>query len=276
VQELLTSLGPTSAGSQLLRKGITLQFDGFNQIKVPGITASASYAGFVGERQNIPVRQLPVSAGAILDPRKFATIVALTSEMLNSSNAEALVTAVLIDSVAIALDTALFSTTAGDATRPPGLLSGVTALTAVAGGSTNAMFADLGALAAAVAPFGGLDLAYIANPAEAVKMSFAMGAQFKLPVFASGGCPPKTVICIAVPALCSATDPAPRLESARDMEMHFDDTSPVDFGVPTRSLFQVDSVAIKLVMFVSWALRAPGVTAGNQTGSVAFVQNVSW
>ena len=71
----------------------------------------------------IPVRQLPVSAGAVLQPRKFATIVSLTRETITSSNAEALVRAVLVDAVAAALDSALFSTTAGDANRPAGLLN---------------------------------------------------------------------------------------------------------------------------------------------------------
>ena len=73
VAEVLQSLGPTSAGSQLLRQGLALTFDGAAQIKVPGITASANYATFVGEGQPIPVRQMSVSAGVTLEPRKFAS-----------------------------------------------------------------------------------------------------------------------------------------------------------------------------------------------------------
>jgi hypothetical protein len=268
VAELLTNLGPTSAGSQLLRQGISLQFDGANQIKCPGITASASYAGFVGQGQNIPVHQLPVSAGCTLEPRKFGTIVALTREMISSSNAEALVRAVLVDSVAIALDVALLGSTAGDANRPPGLLNNIVALTPTAGGGSQAMLTDLAALAAGPAGVGGLDLAYVCAPSEAVKLTFAIGAQFKLPILVSGGVPSKTVVCLALPALANATDPQPRLESARDAVLHFDDASPTDLGTPSKSMFQTDSVSIRLTMFVAWGLRA--------TGGVSWVQNVTW
>src|SRR5262249_55522028 len=132
-----------------------------------------SYATFIGEGQPIPVHQLPVTGGAILHPRKFATIVALTREMIQSSNAQELVQAVLVDAIAASLDLHLFDSTAGDSTRPPGLLVGVTPITAATG--TNAMVTDLAALATAVAPYGGLDIVYVTDPGTAIKLTFAMG-----------------------------------------------------------------------------------------------------
>src|SRR5262249_54798480 len=160
-----------SAGSQLLARGITLTFDRDAEIRVPGITVSASAAGFVGQGQPIPVRQLPVSAGAILQPRKFATIVSLGREMLVSSNAEALVRAVLVDAAGASFDAALFSSTAGDTTRPAGLLNGETSETAASGGGTAALMADLSKLAGDVSPYGS-DIVYVCNPAEWVKLTF--------------------------------------------------------------------------------------------------------
>jgi len=266
VQELLQNLGPLSAGSRLLRQGIALTFDRNAEIRVPGITVSASFANWVGERGLIPVHQLPVSAGAILDPRKFGTIITLTREMMVSSNAEALTRTVLIDAVAASLDVALFSNVAGDSTRPAGLLYGAKSETPTAGGGSQAMLTDLATLAADVSPYGGLDLTYICAPAEAVKLTFAMGAQFKIPVLASSGVPAKTLICIAPVALCSASDPAPRLEAARDVALSMDDSAPV--GMPSRSMFQTDSVSIRLTMFVSWAMRAPL--------ACAYCSNVTW
>jgi hypothetical protein len=283
VQELLTNLGPLSVGSQLLREGISLTFDRAAEIRVPGITVSASYAGFVGEGKPIPVRQLPVSAGAILEPRKFATIVTLTREMIVSSNAEELVRAVLVDAVGASLDVALFSTTAGDANRPPGLLYNVDGITPTTGGGGTAdMMDDLGVLASLVAPFGGLDIVYVTDPGTAVKLMFAMGPQFRIPVLASSGVPAKTVICLAPNALCSATDPAPRLEAGRDWAGHFEDATPQDItggspspAAPVRSMFQTDSVGVRLTMFVSWALRAAGSKSGG-SGALAFVPGVAW
>ena len=275
VQDLLTNLGPASAGSALLARGISLTFDRAAEIRVPGITVSASYAGFVGQGQPVPVRQLPVTAGAVLQPRKFATIISLTREMIVSSNAEALVRAVLVDTVAAALDAAMFSTTAGDTTRPAGLLNGAKSETATAGGGTAAMMADLALLAADVAPFGGMSLLYVTDPASAVKLMFAVGPHFQIPILASSGVSAKTLICLAPTALCSATDPVPRLEAARDAAVHMESASPQDItggtpspAVPVRSMYQVDSVSIRLTMLASWAMRAPL--------ACAYAANVTW
>jgi hypothetical protein len=275
VQDVLQNLGPASVGSQLLRQGLSLTFDRAHEIRVPGITVSAAFAGFVGEGRPIPVRQLPVSAGAILQPRKFATIVTLTREMIESSNAESLVRAVLVDAVAASLDAALFSTTPGDATRPAGLLNTATSVGAATGGGTAAMMTDLSVLAGDVAPYGGMDFVYITDPASAVRLAFAMGPQFRWSILASSGVAAKTLICLAPLALCSATDPAPRLESARDVAVHMEDTSPQDLtggspspAVPIKSLYQVDTISIRLTMFVSWAMRA--------AGACAYVPAVSW
>jgi hypothetical protein len=285
VQELLQNLGPLSAGSELLKRGIQLTFDGNYEIRVPGITVAATYATFVGEGQPIPVKELPVNAGAILQSRKFATIITLTREMVVSSNAEELVRAVLIDAVAASLDVALFSNTAGDATRPPGLLAGVIPIPAAGrvGSVADTAAEDLAALANAVTPYGGLELVYICAPQEAVKLTFVMGPQFKLPILASGGVPKGTVLCLAVNALCSASDPAPRLEAARDFAVaHMEDTTPAQIigptgtvAVPVKSFYQTDSVAIRLTMFVSWALRAPGATA-TTPGTIAWITGVNW
>jgi hypothetical protein len=260
VYDLLTNLGPLSTAGELLKRGITLSFDGAWEIKVPGITVSASYTGFVGENRPIPVHQLPVSAGAVLTPSKFATIVALTREMVESSNAEALVRAVLVDAVQASLDAALFSNVAADSTRPAGLLNGAKSETPAAGGGSGAMLADLATLAADVAPYGGLDIVYVTDPGTAAKLTFAMGAQFKLKIFASSGVPAKTLIALAPAALCSATDPTPRLDASRDAMQHMEDVSPADpimGGTPVKSMFQLDSVSIRLTLFVAWAMRAP-------------------
>ena len=180
-------------------------------------------------------------------------------------------TVVLVDAVAAALDVALFSNVAADTTRPAGLLNGVTPLTASTGTGITAMWDDLAALATAVAPLGGADIVYVTSPGDWVKITFAAGPQFKIPVYASSGVPAKTVIAIAPNALCSASDPAPRLDASRDAMQHFEDTSPSDpimAGQPVKSMFQIDSTSIKLTMSVSWATRA--------TGAIAYVQNVSW
>jgi hypothetical protein len=275
VQELLKNLGPLSIGSELLQRGITLTFDGNYQINVPGITVDAKLAGFVGEGAPIPVHQMTVTGGAVLQPRKFATIVTLTREMIASSNAQELVQAVLVDAIAASLDARLFDNVAGDANRPAGLLYGAKTETATAGGGSAAMLKDLATLANDVAPYGGLDIVYVTDPGTAVKLTFAMGAQFKIPVLASSGVAAGTVICLAPNALCSASDPAPRIEASRDAVEHYEDATPAQLvttggvmAVPIKSSFQTDSVSIRLTMFVAWATRA--------TGAIAYVPSITW
>jgi hypothetical protein len=64
-----------------------------------------------------------------LSPFKLASIVTLTREMMDSSEAEQIVRQALIDSTAPALDASLFSAAAADTTRPAGILVGATSVT---------------------------------------------------------------------------------------------------------------------------------------------------
>ena len=54
--------GPASAGAQLLQQGLVLSFEGHGAISAPGLVAEYGNAGFVGEGQPIPVRQLADTA----------------------------------------------------------------------------------------------------------------------------------------------------------------------------------------------------------------------
>ena len=103
----------------------------------------------------IPVHGL-TAAGALLEPRKLAVIVALSAEMIAGSNAEALVTDALTRATSLAIDAALFDAIAGDDVRPAGLRYDITASTASASTDPGeAMIEDMSALAAAVSVIGG-------------------------------------------------------------------------------------------------------------------------
>jgi hypothetical protein len=75
---------------------------------------------------------LNVLGGPMLSPDKLAVIAVLSYEMLNGSNAEAMVRDALTRSAPLALDTALFDASASSAARPAGLRNGISALTASA------------------------------------------------------------------------------------------------------------------------------------------------
>jgi hypothetical protein len=84
-------------------------------------------------------------------------------------------------------------------------------------------------------------------------------------------------MAVAVNALAVAADPVPRFEESNQATVHMEDTTPLPIGTPgspnviaapVRSLWQSDSVGVRLIMDVSWGLRA--------TNSVAFVSGVTW
>jgi hypothetical protein len=107
IEDLLSVFGPLNTGAALLRRGTVLSFAGIHAIQIPGIsTASGPFTSFVAEGAAIPVRVMATSAGVTFGPRKLATIFTLTREMIESSNAEALVKLVMTKSLSIALDAA--------------------------------------------------------------------------------------------------------------------------------------------------------------------------
>jgi hypothetical protein len=109
-----------------------------------------------------------------------------------------------------------------------------------------------------------------------------------LPVYVPGG---YSVEVVPVPALqatstVSALDPEafasaisdPLIEVSSGTTLHLEDTSPLQLATgaqgsavlatPTRSMFQTNSYAIRLILRVAWAIRAPGL--------VQFVPSVTW
>jgi len=275
--DFLLNIGGVSAGSALLKRCLSLTFKGAAQIKVPVITTSASGTSFVQEANPIPVRQFSVGAGVTLAPRVFATISVFNREIFEHSvpSIESLVRAVLSEDVGLALDSALFDSTAGDAVRPAGLLLGISA-TSPAAASDWAMLNDLQTLAAAVAPVASNSpIVFVASPKQAARMAFSSQLE-DFEVFSSSALADKTVIAVASNCLVSAIDPAPRFEVRDSATLHME-TSPAQIGTvgspnvaaaPLRSLFQADAIGLKLRMEVSWALRS--------TTGLAYMSAVNW
>jgi hypothetical protein len=259
----LKTLGPQSAGADLLSRGTVLSFEGINTITVPGFSvASATFSSFVGEGASIPTRQMASSAGVSLTPHKMATIFSLTSEQLMSSNAEALVKMVMMNSLAIALDGALFSNAAGTASSPAGLLNGVTPITAATGGGTAALVKDISALVAAVSATCGLNIVFVSDPGTATRLKM-QAYDFDFDVLASNAVAANTLICVGLPGLVSAGSPTPRIDASRDAVTEMNTTPAADLaaGAPVRSSFQTDTPAIRFVSEMTWGLRSPSCLA---------------
>lgn len=270
VSDIVATIGPTSAGARLLQAGLQVTFGSYATIYVPALQAISTQASFVAEGAPAPVHDL-VTKAAPLVPRKLATIVALTCEMIESSNAEALVTDALTRSVGLALDAALFDAAAASAIRPAGLRNGIAALTAAASAvPDDAMIADLTAIAGAVAAIGS-PIIFIANPARAVTIQLRARREFPYTVLGSPALAANDVIAVAGVGIVSAVADVPAIDASKVATLHMEDATPLDIvsgGVvasPARSLWQTDCVGVRLQFDADWALRDPRACAWTTT-----------
>jgi hypothetical protein len=263
--DFLISIGPQSAGSALLKRGISLQFANNAAIRVPSITSAAANVGFVTEGNPAPAVQLAFASGVTLAPRKFLALSVFSREIFEHSvpSIEAIVRNVLAESVGLALDGAMFSSTAGDATRPAGLLVGLSAIGAATAGDWS-MVNDFESLAAAVAPVSAnTPLIFICSPKQAARARISSQLR-DTEVFSSAALADKTVMCIASNCLVSAISPAPRFELSTEASIVMNDApaalgtvgTPNLVGAPARSLFQTDMVSLRMSFEMSWALRS--------------------
>ena len=63
---------------------------------------------------------------------------------------------------------------------------------------------------------------YVADPASAVKMAFNVGPRFNFPILASKSLSDKTVLCVALPALCTILNPQPQITMSRQATVQLD------------------------------------------------------
>lgn len=275
ITDLVILSGGLSAFGDIARlKSPLLNFRTGNSIALTTLTPVSTNIGFVPQAGSIPIRSM-LFGGPTITPKKMAVGLALTRETTVGSNAEQLVKQALVETLGLAIDSKFFDAVAGDAIRSAGILNGVVATVATAGGGENAMVSDLANLAAAVAPVGGQNIVFIASPAEATKIQLR-SSQMPFPVLSSSALAAGTVVALAFPALGLALD-EPRFSVSTEAVYHSDDApiaistpgSPATVASPVRSLFQTDTIGIIFICDLSWALRV-------STGAVALVQSVTW
>jgi len=212
----------------------------------------------------IPVQQAAVWPSAVLVRCKLAVIFDATRELLTSASAEQFLQQLLIEATAPAIDRVLFSTAAAGPDRRAGVLNGIAPLTPTGGDLID----DLIQLVAAVAGTAGNgQIARVAAPEVAAEINLRLPKPLPYATLASASLATGTIIAVALPALVSAVDGAPSIESRRDAVLH-EETGPSaiisETGIvahPVRSMFQIDSVSMRLTWQVSWGLRDPRAVA---------------
>jgi hypothetical protein len=216
--------------------------------------------------------------------------------MANSSGPaiEGILRKAMADDTQASLDGFLIDAVAESATRPAGLLVGVSPITASAATtSLDKIVADINALIAPIeAAGGGGNIVLIMNPAQARKIGmastttgdFAFGSPSEAAakfgasrIISSTTVTAGRVIAVDADWFASATGDAPRFAVSNEATLHEEDTTPLALGTtgspnvvaaPMRSLFQTDSIAIRLSLYVTWMMV--------RTAMVQTIASVGW
>ena len=300
VTDVMETLLPASVYPSLSGMGLRLSFGRNGRIIVPTRSVTPTVAGsFVGEGAPIPVRQAGFTSQTMV-PKKMAVITTWTREMDEHSvpAIEGLLRNAIQEDTAISIDSVLLDNNAATAVRPAGLRNGVAGLTPtpITNGAFAALVGDLKALTGAIltATAGHIrKMVFIMNPMQALSISFIQppnpGGLFPFaaemnagrlngsPVITSGTVPVGTVICMDAADFVSVNGDDPRFEISDQATLHMEDTTPVNIGTagtpavvaaPAVSMFQTDSMALRLILPMNWAVR--------RTGVVAWVAGVTW
>jgi hypothetical protein len=239
----------------------------------------------------IPVRQ-GAFASQTLTPKKMAVITTWSREMDEHSTPaiEGLLRQAILEDTAIALDTVLLDTNAATTIRPAGLRSyqsGITASALSGAGSGYSNFiADYAAL------FGQLltltagnvrDPVMICNPIQTLNLSLQQppnaaapllpfiamidaGRLLKADLIESTTVPAGTVVMVDAADFTTAGAEGPRLEISDQATLHMEDTTPADIvggaspgtpAYPVKSMWQTDSLALRLILLMNWIMRRP-------------------
>jgi HK97 family phage prohead protease/HK97 family phage major capsid protein len=287
--ELVDLLSPFSVYPGLAGKGIKVTFNN-NQgaINIPSISTDAALAGgFVLEGDPIPVGRF-TTASTSLVPHKFGIITTMSKEAAKYTTPalENVLRRSILRRTAITLDGILLDATAGSTTRPAGLLNGVSAVASgFGGGDYEAVISDINAL---MAPFdtanAGRSMVLIMHPAQARKLAMMPGpdgtfgwadrfmSQFT--VLTSTSATAARLIAVDAEDFATATGDTPQFDVSEQTTLHMSDT-PLELvsaggtvADPTRSMFQTNSLALRMILPITWKMR--------RSGMVQWIDGTSW
>jgi len=230
-----------------------------------------------------------------LSPKKLAVIGTFSREIFERStpNIESLIRRFMIEDTTIAIDTQFISATAATTVAPGGVLHGVTPI--VSGGSTpDKIAADLSAaITAMIGAGGGVKPYFIMNPALQSRIAFMQNSVGtpafpeavtgnnlrNIPVVTSLTVPATTILLVDADSIGIAGG-TPQFLGSNQATLHEEyvaaDTKPIvgagtgtagatdlaDIANPVRSLYQTDSLALRMVMDLDWSvLRDPAASA---------------
>jgi len=223
---LQTDLAPISIAAALAVRGVSLPFNGAQEVTIPSVSARgvAMAGAWVGQSGAIPVVKGVVNA-VKAQRYKLAAITCLTNELRRVSDPDAveLLRRMLLQDAANLLDTNLLDSSPVVANvRPAGLLNGVMVGAGAVGGGMAAVLADLKTLVGQLITnkvgakpvliidsitMLGLELQTNAMGEFVWRVELANGRLLIVDVIASPLVPLNTAICVDAAYFASAFDP---------------------------------------------------------------------
>ena len=293
--EFVNAIMAGSIFQPVASRGFSVALGRNAQISMPTRAPTPTVAGsFTAEGAPIAVRQAAFTTITI-GLKKMAVITSYTREIAEHSTPEieTILRRLIIDDTGTAVDNVFIDNVAATAIRPAGIRAGVAAITATAGGGFTALVGDLKALVGALASVNALrNPVWIMNPVQQIAIALTQnnGGDFPFQadinanrllgysVVISSTVPAGMVILINADDLMVVQGDTPRFDVSDQATLHYEDTNPLQLvtgaqgsGVvasPSRSLFQTDSLALRMILPLNWALL--------RTGSVAWTQAVTW
>jgi HK97 family phage prohead protease/HK97 family phage major capsid protein len=275
----LEALQPFSIFPTLAGRGLSLMFDQYGSISLPRRTAGGAGGGFVGEGSPIKVGRI-TTAAATLTPKKMGVIVPFSRELAERStpSIEAIVRQAILEDTAAVLDPLLLDATAVSAARPAGLLNGVSAAASgYAGGDYQAVREDFKALLAPFFTANAADgITVIVNPTQGLNLSMMEGPigdpnwleriRSRVSIVESTSATAGRLVAIRNSDFVAAGG-NPSFDVSEQATIHMEDTTPLEIvsgtgpttADPVRSLWQTNSMGVRMVLDVSWTMRRTGV-----------------
>jgi HK97 family phage prohead protease/HK97 family phage major capsid protein len=287
--EFIQALIAVSVYPGLSNRGGRFTFGRNGIVSIPSRASTPTVAGsFIAQGAPIPVRQAGFAA-ITLTPKKMGVITTMTREISEHSTPaiEQLLRRAITEDTGVAIDTVLLDANAATTTRPAGIRNGATTAAGTAGGTFAALVTDLkGMIADLVTNTNGniRDPVWIFNPINRNSIALAQnaggdfpfkeelgqGTLLNYPVIVSSTVPSGTIILIDAADFASATGDDPRFDVSDQAVLHMEDTTPLAIGTvgapntvaaPVRSLWQTDSIGIRMLLDINWAIVRTAVVS---------------
>jgi HK97 family phage prohead protease len=290
----LDQLTAQSVYQPLSSRGPKFTFGRNAIISIPSRSATPTLAGsFIAQGAPIPVRQAAFTAQT-LTPKKMGVITTMTREIDQHStpDLQGIVRGAMQYDTAGVIDSVLLGTGAADTTTPAGIRNGVAATTATTGAGFAALVGDISNLIGVLSDANGLESpVWLMHPTDAARAGLTQnaGGDFPFrnelnagtlngyPVIKSTRITKKMVILVDAAAFFSATGDVANFSVSDQATLHMEDTAPLPISAtgspnvvaaPVRSLWQTDSLGIRMLLDINWAMVRPGL--------VAWTQAVTW